>query len=524
MTQPTRREFLGRTAAGTAGLAGILSSGVPPARGQQREISYLCWNNFAPAWTRSSPRSDRASPRTRASRSRSTTSPRRSRQKYASEVQTQTGHDLVEMRMHFPWLYEPQLVDVSDVAIELEKKHGKSSPRRETAKVKGVWRAVPQYHRFFVCTYREDLFKKAEPQGSRHLGGSLHARQRAEEDGPPGGDPHRQNYDSISTAGPVLWSFGGMEVDKDGQTVRINSPATEQMIEWYKKMYPRLHGARSAVLDRRQQQRVDAAGKAGWIHNPVSAYVVARNGRCRRPTCINHQRSLAGPKAATRPTCPATWDLEVLEERRAGERVDPLSAGQARSLRRVDHVGRRVQPAQLREAVDHPVLKTDPKYAALRAPGVQYHLYGWPAPGTDKVQRITNEYILPNMIAKAVTGTSTKEAGAWAEKEMKRILGGYPWPSVRPPPPDCPPPAPRVRELFDRERFLGPAFVTPALLLIRSSSPTRSAWHSTSRCRMPSSGARATSWASETSSPCGRPTPSARRSRTPSSSPVPQWG
>ena len=41
-----RRQFL--TATG-AGLAGILASGVPPARGQQREISYLCWNNFAPA-------------------------------------------------------------------------------------------------------------------------------------------------------------------------------------------------------------------------------------------------------------------------------------------------------------------------------------------------------------------------------------------------------------------------------------------------------------------------------------------
>ncbi len=46
MQPVNRRQFL--TATG-AGLAGILASGVPPARGQQREISYLCWNNFAPA-------------------------------------------------------------------------------------------------------------------------------------------------------------------------------------------------------------------------------------------------------------------------------------------------------------------------------------------------------------------------------------------------------------------------------------------------------------------------------------------
>ena len=41
----SRRRFLGTT---TAGLTGILASRTAPAVGQTREISYLCWNNFAP--------------------------------------------------------------------------------------------------------------------------------------------------------------------------------------------------------------------------------------------------------------------------------------------------------------------------------------------------------------------------------------------------------------------------------------------------------------------------------------------
>ena len=73
---------------------------------------------------------------------------------------------------------------------------------------------------------------------------------------------------------------------------------------------------------------------------------------------------------------------------------------------------------------DHPVLKADPKLAVLRGEGVQYHTYGWPAPASDKVQLITNSFILPNMIAKAVTGTSTKDAIAWAENEMKKVMAG----------------------------------------------------------------------------------------------------
>src|SRR5260370_34124421 len=80
---------------------------------------------------------------------------------------------------------------------------------------------------------------------------------------------------------------------------------------------------------------------------------------------------------------------------------------------------------------DHPVLRTDPKYAALRGEGVQYHTYGWPAPPSDRVQLITNSWLLPNMIAKAVTGTPTKDAIAWAETEMKKIMAGQPPPGHR---------------------------------------------------------------------------------------------
>ena len=118
-----RREFL--TATG-AGLAGILAAGVPPARGQQREISYLCWNNFAPL---SDKKLAEIGPRFTKDtgikiRIDHIAAPQQAA-KYASEVQTQAGHDLVEMRMHVPWLYEPQLVDVSDLVADLEKKYGK---------------------------------------------------------------------------------------------------------------------------------------------------------------------------------------------------------------------------------------------------------------------------------------------------------------------------------------------------------------------------------------------------------------
>src|SRR4026207_894220 len=215
-------------AATPPGVAGTLAARVAPAVGQTREISYLCWNNFAPASDKKLGEIGQRFTKDTGVKSRiDYMAHLQQPAKYASEVQTQAGHDLVEMRMHFPWLYEPQLVAVSDVVAELEKKYGKAiSSSYEGAHVNGVWRAVPQYHGMFVATYREDLFKKASLKVPDTWEDLYMVGRELKKMGNPVGIPISQNYDSISTAGPVLWSFGGMEVDKDGKTVRSNSAAT----------------------------------------------------------------------------------------------------------------------------------------------------------------------------------------------------------------------------------------------------------------------------------------------------------
>jgi multiple sugar transport system substrate-binding protein len=421
----TRRQFL--TTTGT-GLAGILATRVPPARGQQREISYLCWNNFAPASDKKMAEIGQRFTKDTGIKLKidhiSHMGPQQA--KYAAEVQTQAGHDMVEMRMHFPWLYEPQLVDVSDVVGGLEKQYGKAlSSAYEGAHVKGVWRAVPQYHGMFVATYREDLFKKAGLKVPDTWEDLYTVGKELKKMGNPVGIPISQNYDTISTASPVLWSFGGMEVDKDGKTVRINSPATVQTIEWYQKMFrdcmePEVLSWSDASNNESIQQ-----GKSGWIHNPVSAYIVARNRKLVTADGINHHKSLAGPHGRHETDVPRSigiwkfsknieaskeWIRYLIGKREVYDEY--IMSGDAFNLPIYDKLQ------------DHPVLRSDPKYLALKGEGVQYHTYGWPAPPSDKVQLITNTHLLPNMIAKAVTGTSTKDAIAWAENEMKKILAG----------------------------------------------------------------------------------------------------
>jgi multiple sugar transport system substrate-binding protein len=424
MAALSRRRFLGTT---TAGLTGILATRTAPAVGQTREISYLCWNNFAPNSDKKlaeiGPRFTKdtgikikidhiAHPQQAA--------------KYASEVQSQAGHDLVEMRMHFPWLYETQLVDLSDLVAELEKKYGKIlASAEETAKVKGVWRAVPQYHLPFVAAYREDLFKKASLQIPDTWEELYTVGKELKKMGHPVGIPIAQNYDSISTAGPVLWSNGGLEIDKDGKTVKINSPATEHTIEWYKKMYRDCMEPEVLSWTDASNNNSLVAGKAGWIHNPLSAYLTARNRKMVTADGINHHRSLGGPQGRHETDVPrhiGIWKFSKNVDA-SKEWIRYLIGNQAVYDEYIMSGDAFLLPV-FDKLSDHAVLRTDPKFTALKAEGVQFHCYGWPAPPSDKVQRITNEFILPNMIAKAVTGTPTKEAVAWAEKEMKRIIAG----------------------------------------------------------------------------------------------------
>ena len=424
MRHVSRRQFLATTA---TGLAGILATKTPPAVGQVREISYLCWNNFAP---NSDKKLAEIGPRftkdTGIKIKIDHIAHAQQAAKYASEVQSQAGHDLIEMRMHFPWLYEPQLVDLSDVVAELEKKYGKVlASAEETAKVKGVWRAVPQYHLPFVAAYREDLFKKASLKVPDTWDELYTVGKELKKMGHPVGIPIAQNYDSISTAGPVLWSNGGLEIDKDGKTVRINSPATEHTIEWYKKMYQDCMEPEVLSWTDASNNNALVAGKSGWIHNPLSAYLTARNRKMVTADGINHHRSLGGPQGRHETDVPRhigiwkfsknvdaskEWIRYLLGKQEVYDEY--IMSGDAFLLPVFDKLS------------DHAVLRTDPKFAALKAEGVQFHCYGWPAPPSDKVQRITNEFILPNMIAKAVTGTPTKEAVAWAETEMKRIIAG----------------------------------------------------------------------------------------------------
>src|SRR5262249_14284916 len=71
-----------------------------------------------------------------------------------------------------------------------------------------------------------------------------------------------------------------------------------------------------------------------------------------------------------------------------------------------------------------PIWAKNPKFAMLPKEAEFAHPRGWPAKPNAAVQLIQVNYVLPDMVAKAVNGMPTKRAMAWAEDQVKLAAQG----------------------------------------------------------------------------------------------------
>src|SRR5919204_3276060 len=151
-----RRTFLSTGGRALVGIAGILAAGRAPARGAVRELSLLTAVNYAPTSdVKLAELAKRFAKLTgisvRIDHVQSVQMPA----KLAAEITAKSGHDIVSLEMHYPWLFQPGLVDVSDICQDLARKHGDwYAFAKEHAYVKGQWVGVPYLYISFPGSHR----------------------------------------------------------------------------------------------------------------------------------------------------------------------------------------------------------------------------------------------------------------------------------------------------------------------------------------------------------------------------------
>jgi multiple sugar transport system substrate-binding protein len=422
----TRRRFLQVSLGAAAGLSAVLVGYTAPAvHAQTREISLLSWSHFVPASDKKL--AEIAQRFTKETGIKMTVDHIANPQlpvKLAAEVQTQSGHDLIDLRMHLPIYYENQLLDLTDVIVPLaEKNGGLYNFCEEAALVKGRWRGMPWYHLSFPGSYNKQYFDHVGEKAPDTWDDLLRAGKKLKALGHPIGIAISQTFDAISTLSGIMWCYGAKTVEADGKTVAINSKETETAIEYVKQLYAEAMEPEVLSWDDASNNRLLVSGKGSWIHNPQSHYLTAKEKKMPVADQIFFQLSPQGPAGRHTPTVVRSLGIWKFSKNIDAAREFITFHFSTENYSEFIMAGEAFNAPVYKSMEDHPAWKIDPKYEPIKESGKYGHLYGWPAPGDEKSQQVTNSFVIPNMFAKAVTGVSTTEAMTWAEGEIKRMYG-----------------------------------------------------------------------------------------------------
>ena len=341
-------------------------------------------------------------------------------------IETGSGADISMLALLFPFLYHDKLMDVSDIAEDMGKKQGGwYDVGKEAGMVDGKWKAIPFCNIGQLMNWRTDWFKEVGvtkfPDTWEELyevGKKLKAKDHpfGFELGHGFGDNHGWLY-------PLLWSYGGHEVEKDGKTVSIDSSETAAAVDFARKLFKDCCLEDCLELDRRQQQQgVD--GRADLVHQQCREHPVVRQARFsrhrqghrpgaepagpERPVPPDELRSATASSTSRREKQAAHDFLRwLMDEKQLGALVrfgrQLLPAGPARLRQRADVAGR---------AAQHSLSAT--RWRPRTCPAGRRRR-------TRQLAESVAKYVVVDMFAKACSGTATKDVIKSAEAQLKEI-------------------------------------------------------------------------------------------------------
>jgi multiple sugar transport system substrate-binding protein len=422
MSALSRRHFL--AASGAAGIASIVASQRAPAFAQGTRLHLLQWSHFVPAAdtlfdTQAKEFGKQAGVEIAIERINQNDIQTR----VTAAIQSGAGPDIIIIANNHPHLYESSLVDVSDVAEEIG---GKQGGWYDYAKVNcvagGRWIAVPQFIISWAITYREDWLKEAGFEypktwdDFRKVGKALKAKGRpfGQAFGHSINDPNNWCY-------PLVWMWGGMEVQRDGRTVVLNSKNTVEAVKFNNVLWKEVFDEGGLAWDDSNNNRAFLSSEISLTGNAPSIYVAARQKFPDVYKGTNHGHYPPGP--AGRFYWLPAWNSAVLKYSKNQKvakdfirfymdraRFDPY-------FETMDTFG--IPGTQAYR--DNPLWKKDPKTAVFPETLPAARQVGHAGPPGRKATEVLSKYIIVDMFAKAIQGMKPEEAVAWAAGELKKI-------------------------------------------------------------------------------------------------------
>jgi len=324
------------------------------------------------------------------------------------------------------WLYREGLLDVSDIAEAVGKEQGGYYPSiTELSKWNGKWYSVPFGNIGQCMAYRRDWFEQA---GFKKFPDTwdefLDAGRKLKKAGHPYGMSMGHGFaDNNSWLLPLLWSYGGQVVAKDGKTITLDSAETAKAVDYVRTLY------KEACIDDCVGWLDPANNKAfltdqiSCTNNAMSILISAKRDLPETGKVTDHGLNPKGPKGRFHSLVAVTHGIFK-------HTPDPEAAKHfLRWLMAPKQVGDWYRSAQMYHAPYLRAYDKDPEWA--KEPRFKpYHelletarLVSWPAPADRRAGEVVSKWVVVDMFAKAATGAPTKTVIAEAAAGLKAIYG-----------------------------------------------------------------------------------------------------
>src|SRR6266545_4116030 len=154
--------------------------------------------------------------------------------RFTAALQGQSGPTIFQMQHLQPFAFAEGLQDLTDLAKEIEPKYGKFYDQVNTSGlVDGKYRGIPYNIVGAAFVYRKSMFDKAGAKIPTTWDEHRAAAKLLKATGKPFGQTFGQTFgDAPSFFYPLMWAFGGKELQEDGKTVAINSKETIAAVQF----------------------------------------------------------------------------------------------------------------------------------------------------------------------------------------------------------------------------------------------------------------------------------------------------
>lgn len=439
MARVSRRGFInlsttGALAAGIGGLAGIFASGRAPAYAQGTTIQWLKWNDFVPA-ADAYLRREALGAAEKALGIKivmETIGLNDLQARATASIQSKAGPDIIMAFNNHAQLYAEALADVSSVCEEYGAAQGGFYDISKANCHNGSrWIAVPYAIVGALMAYRKSWFNEVGiTKFPDNWDDFRDAAKKLKAKGRPFGQCLGHTVgDAPAFCYPLMWSFGGKEVEADGKTVAINSPATVESVKYMAALWKDGLDEGGLAWDDSSNNRAYLSGTVAATLNGASIYIES----LRKPDQYKTEAGLMLKDDTLHAPLPRGPGGQFGFHPFQAMMVMGYSKNQkpAMDFLRWFHTSANYEkwftvqkgficgPTRLWES--HRMWDEDPVMTPYRAAATFGRTQGFAGAANQKAAEVLSKYIVTDMYAKAVQGMPAQDAVKWAEAEIRKV-------------------------------------------------------------------------------------------------------